>query len=310
MLQRSLRGLAASVALSLVPLTASAAALPALPAPDASFESGSLHVDRFGHGDPIVLIPGLTVGTWEWADTIRHLAPAHTVYALTLPGFDGQPTVAAPLFDRVTGDFWSFLDAQHVARPIVIGHSLGGTLAILLAEQHPERLRGIVALDGLPVFPGMERITAEQRAAAAAQAAAPIAGETHAQLLDFEKGYMRTAGGMLDPDLADAAAVLEARCDPAAVAEWLREDLGSDLRPALAKVTVPMLEVAPYNEPDLATAPFKYTEAQKVQYYQALLAGVPHLQVVSISPARHFVMLDQPQRVLAAIDAFLATASP
>jgi len=306
MQQRSLRAVAASLAISLVPLTAAAAELPAVPTPDASFESGSLHVDRFGHGDAIVLLPGLTVGTWEWADTIRHLAPAHTVYAVSFPGFDGRPAAAAPLFDRVTGDFWAFLDRQHVARPVLIGHSLGGTLAILLGEQHPERLHAIVAIDGLPVFPGLDTLTAEQRAAAVDKAAATVATETHAQLLEYEQGYMRAAGGVIDPDLAAAAAELSARSEPAAVAQWMREDFSADLRPALPKVTVPLLEIVPYNAPDLASAPFQYTEEQKVQYYRALLAGAPQLAVVSISPARHFVMLDQPQRVFGAIDAFLA----
>ncbi|MEO7040588.1 MAG: alpha/beta hydrolase, partial [Candidatus Elarobacter sp.] len=173
-------------------------------------------------------------------------------------------------------------------------------------QQHPERLRGIIAVDGLPIFPGMERATAEQRTAAAEQAAGPIAKTTHAQLLDYEKGYMRTAGGVLDPELADQAAALEAKSDPAAIAEWLREDLNSDLRPDLSKISVPLLEIAPFNAPDLANAPVSYTEDQKVQYYRALLAGAPKLQVHSISPARHFVMLDQPARFLAAVDAFLS----
>ncbi len=189
---------------------------------------------------------------------------------------------------------------------MLIGHSLGGTLAILLGEQHPERLRGIVALDGMPIFPGMERVTAEQRAGGAQQAATQIAGETHSQLLDFEKNYMHTAGGVLDPALADQLAELEARSDPASVGEWLREDLSSDLRPDLAKITVPLLEIAPYNAPDLAGSPVQYTAEQKAQYYGTLLAGAPKLQVVSIAPARHFAMFDQPQQFFTIVDAFLA----
>jgi pimeloyl-ACP methyl ester carboxylesterase len=301
------RTLAAALALALAtPLAAVAASLSAAPAPEASFDAGSLHVDRFGKGDAIVLLPGLTTGTWEWADTIRHLAPSHTVYAVSLPGFDGRPAATAPLFDRVTNDLWAFLDKQKIARPVVIGHSLGGTLAILLGEQHPERLRGIVAVDGLPIFPGMERATAEQRVSTADQMAGPIAGQSHAQLLDFEKGYMRTAGGVLDTAQADQAAELEARSDPAAVAQWLREDLMTDLRPGLAKISVPLLEIAPYYAPDLANAPYKYSEDEKATYYRGLLAGAPKLQVVTISPARHFVMLDQPQRFFTTVDAFVA----
>ena len=288
------------------PLGASAASLSTAPTVDASFDAGSIQVDRYGKGDAVVLLPGLTAGTWEWYDTIRHLAPNHTVYAVSLPGFDGRPAATPPLFDRVTADFWSFIATQHVVRPVLVGHSLGGTLAILLGEQHPERLRGIVALDGMPLFPGMERVTAEQRAAAAQGAATQIAAESHAQLLDYEKGYMHSAGGVLDPALGDQLAELEARSDPPTVAEWLREDLSSDLRPDLAKISVPLLEIAPYNEPDLINSPTKYTPDQKAQYYGTLLVGAPKVQVVSISPARHFAMFDQPQQFFAILDAFIA----
>jgi pimeloyl-ACP methyl ester carboxylesterase len=296
--------LAAPLAAS-APLAAAAASLPTLPAADAQFDAGSLHVSRFGHGDAVVLLPGLTTGPWEWSDLIRHLAPSHTVYAVALPGFDGRPAATPPLFARVTADFWAMLDAQKIARPVVIGHSLGGTLAILLGEQHPEKLRAIVALDGLPVFPGMESLTAEQRAGAGQQASAQIAGQSHDRLLAFEKQYMRSAGGVLDAQLSDQIAELEANSDANATAQWLREDLASDTRAGLAKITVPLLEIVPYNEPDLANSPAKYTEDQKVGYYRTLLSGAPRLQVVSISPARHFAMFDQPDKLDAIVDGFL-----
>ncbi len=307
MIRLLVRSLGVSAALlSTVPLGASAASLSTPPNVDASFDAGSIQVARYGKGDAVVLLPGLTAGTWEWYDTIRHLAPNHTVYAVSLPGFDGRPGATPPLFDRFSSDFWSFIATQHVARPVIVGHSLGGTLAIMLGEQHPDRLRGIVALDGMPLFPGMERATPEQRAQASESAATQIAAESHSQLLDYEKGYMRSAGGVLDPALADQLAELEARSDPPSVAEWLREDFTADLRPDLAKITVPLLEIAPYNAPDLATAPVQYTADQKVQYYGTLLAGAPKLQVVSISPARHFAMFDQPEQFFAILDGFLA----
>jgi pimeloyl-ACP methyl ester carboxylesterase len=151
----------------------------------------------------------------------------------------------------------------------------------------------------------MERLTAEQRAGAAQQASAPIAGQSHDQLLAFEKQYMRSAGGVLDEQLSDQIAALEANSDAAATAQWLHEDLGSDTRADLAKISVPLLEIVPFNAPDLVNSPVQYTEDQKVGYYRTLLAGAPKLQVVSISPARHFAMFDQPDKLHTIVDAFL-----
>jgi pimeloyl-ACP methyl ester carboxylesterase len=303
---RSFFGSFLVAAMLAAPLAAAAASLSTPPPVQASFSEGSLTIDRYGKGDPIVLLPGLTAGTWEWYDTIRHLSPNHTVYAVSLPGFDGKPPATPPLFDRFSTDFWQFITIQNVARPVIIGHSLGGTLAILLAEQHPERLRGVIALDGMPLFPGMENVTAEQRASGADQAATQIASESHGQLLDYEKNYMHGAGGVLDAALADQLADLEARSDPASIAQWLREDLGGDLRPNLSKITIPLLEIAPYNVDDLRNSSVRYTAEQKAQYYGTILAGAPHVQVIPISPARHFAMFDQPQQFFAIVDAFLA----
>jgi pimeloyl-ACP methyl ester carboxylesterase len=79
----------------------------------------------------------------------------------------------------------------------------------------------------------------------------------------------------------------------------------------LPKISVPLLEISPYNAPDFAAAAARsgqplISEQQKTDYYRQLLAGTPHLTVTSISPSRHFVMLDQPQRFLQVVDDFLS----
>jgi pimeloyl-ACP methyl ester carboxylesterase len=136
--------------------------------------------------------------------------------------------------------------------------------------------------------------------------AASVKGQTHEQLLAFEKRYMATVG-VNDAALADQLAALSAQSDPATTAAWLQADLAADLRPNLAKITVPVLEIAPYSPAEgNPSAPMHYTEPEKADYYRTLLAGVAKLDVLTIAPARHFVMLDQPERFQKALDDFLA----
>jgi pimeloyl-ACP methyl ester carboxylesterase len=304
MIPRALRAAAWVVALTLA-ANASALAAPLTPLPPAaeSFQAGSLHVDRYGNGaTTLIFIPGLASGPWSWAEQIVHFSGSYRVYALTLSGFDGRPFVPQDdMLGTFSRDFWSLLDARHIVRPVVIGHSLGGTLALALAEQHPDRLSAAIALDGLPVFPPVAQMSAEQRTAAAAGAAAQIRSQTPAQVLAAETSYMQTA--TLDPALVAPTAAREARSDPAAIAAWMQADVSSDLRPALASATVPLLELMPY------AAGGPYTEDQTVAFYRALLAGAPNLTVVPIEGAKHFAMLDQPAAVDAAIGRFLATVA-
>ncbi len=92
----------------------------------------------------------------------------------------------------------------------------------------------------------------------------------------------------------------------------MQEMMSSDIRPGLSKIDVPLLEIAPFDatvDPNNPYTPWP-TLQQKQTYYQSLLAGDPTAKVVMIDDSRHFIMLDQPAKLFAAIDAFLATLSP
>lgn len=273
-----------------------AATPPPLPKPDASFMSRSIRVDVYGTaGKPaLIFIPGLTCGPWEWAGEIVRLTPDYRIYALTLPGFDGVPAIQAPLFETVSANFWNLLQQQRIDRPAIVGHSLGGTLAILLAEQHPERLRKVIAVDGLPIFPGMQLMSVAQRTAMAKQ---------FAQLPPSQKSALRYM--VTSPADVDAIAVSTSKANARAAGQWVYEDLLLDLRPALKNATVPIVEVAPFDPSLDPYGPAKLAgPADKQQYYASLFAGAPSATVQVVAPSRHFIMYDNPR----ALDAALAEA--
>lgn len=282
---------------------------PALASADDAFSVGTLQVQRHGDsGQPVILIPGLASGAWVWDSTVAHLRDSHVVYTVTLAGFDG---LAAPqgdesYFGRAAESLVELINSRDIEQPVLIGHSLGGTLALDVASRHADKLAGVVAVDGLPVFPGFERMDATQREATAQQVGAQMAQADAEQFQAMQLGYMQTIG-VIDPGLASKYATLSARSDPAATGRYAAEDLALDLRDQLPDATVPILEISPYNEPDFSAAPMKMSETQKIDYYRQLLIGAPQVEVVSISPSRHFVMLDQPRKFLQTVDDFLAT---
>ena len=268
---------------------------------------GSLKIEKHGdHGRPIVLIPGLGGGPWVWQDTVTKLEKDHVVYTLTLAGFDGMPvpTQGGNLFDLADQSLGNWLQSAHIGKPILVGHSLGATLALRFASEHPELISGVVAVDGLPLFPGMDRLTDEQRKTMAGKMQEHMASFTPAQFKAEQLSYMRQTG-MIDQEQAEHYAFLNAGSDIKATAQYMAEDLASDLRPGLKNATVPILEISPYKESDFSTGPMKMSEQQKADYYKSLLANAPNAKVVSISPARHFVMLDQPVKFQQVLDDFI-----
>jgi pimeloyl-ACP methyl ester carboxylesterase len=292
--------------LGLALMLAVGGAMPAQAATEAAMV-GTLKVERHGdHGRAIILIPGLQGGPWVWQRTIENLQKSHVVYAVTLAGFDGVPAPAdgGNLFDRAGTSLLQLIEQHKIDKPVLVGHSLGGTLALRFAGEHAGLIAGVVAVDGLPVFPGMERVDAEQRKAMAAQMQQQMGAATPAQFEAQSLGYMQMVG-VIDPQLAARYAPMNARSDIKASAQYMAEDLVFDGRPGLKHANVPILEISPYHAPDYSQPPMVMSEAQKTAYYQSLLADAPDAKVISISPARHFVMLDQPAKFQLALDNFI-----
>ena len=126
-------------------------------APATSAEVGALKVETLGdEGPAVILIPGLASGTWVWRDTAPRLARTHRVYLLTLPGFDGREPAAGVTLESLQADLLALIEKQKLRRPVLVGHSLGGTLSLAFATEHSARIGGVIAVDGLPVFPGTE----------------------------------------------------------------------------------------------------------------------------------------------------------
>ena len=270
----------------------------------ARFEIKGMLVERHGSGPrALVLVPGLATGGWVWQQSVRDFAPTHTVYVVTLPGFDGRPAVAGDPFDNARAALGELIASRKLVDPVIVGHSIGATLAIALAEDLPGKLGGVVAIDGMPVFPQTENMPPEGRPAMAEAARQRMAGLNGPAFAASQQQYMRSIG-VVDMGKADDAAQLMARSDPAAVASYVGAVLGRDLRPGLPGIKAPVLVLAPYYAPD-AAAMGGITSAQKVAYYQELMKGTPRLQVEAIDNARHFPMIDQPQATTDAIRRFL-----
>lgn len=272
---------------------------------------GTLKVEHYGdHGRPIILIPGLTCGTWEWRDTIAQLQKDHVVYAVTLAGFDGTAAPKGDHFlDQADTSLLKLIRDRHIDKPVLVGHSIGGTLSLRFAGEHADLIAGVVTVDGLPVFPNMDRMSTAERDVIATRTKQQMAGVTQDQYPAYALSYMQHMG-VIDPQMAARYAPEVARSDVQAAAQYMQEDMASDYRPGLSHATVPILEISPYYAADFqkAAAMSKQpviSEQRKTAYYASILKNAPNAKVVSISPSRHFVMLDQPAKFQQVLGDFL-----
>ncbi len=103
------------------------------------------YVDSGGPGDPVVLIHGLSsyLGFWEYQ--IGHLSKSHRVIALDLPGYGASARPDAPYTPPwYAGVVADWMQAIQLPSATVMGHSMGGQIALTLALDHPERVDALV----------------------------------------------------------------------------------------------------------------------------------------------------------------------
>jgi pimeloyl-ACP methyl ester carboxylesterase len=123
--------------------------LPAEPKPTGSFaQVGKLrihYIEHPGTGTPVVLIHGLPGTADDWEDVTPLLAGRRTI-AIDRPGF-GYSTGGYVPFERQLEAIDALLHRLHVVRPILVGHSYGGTISLGFAERHPSEVSGLVLVD-------------------------------------------------------------------------------------------------------------------------------------------------------------------
>jgi 2-hydroxymuconate-semialdehyde hydrolase len=127
----------------------------------------STNVHVLGAGDPVLLIHGSGPGVTAWANwrlTIPRLAEGHRVVAPDIVGFGftDRPDGFSYDLDAWTAHAVGVLDALGIERAHVVGNSFGGSLALSLAIQHPDRVARLVLMGsvGVPfdITPGLDAV--------------------------------------------------------------------------------------------------------------------------------------------------------
>jgi pimeloyl-ACP methyl ester carboxylesterase len=103
---------------------------------------------------PMVLLHGLGDDAGDWDPVLPGLARGHRVYALDLRGHGRSDHPGRYSFELMRDDMLGFLDAAGIERCVLIGHSMGGTVAILVAEDAPHRLTHLILEDVAAPRPG------------------------------------------------------------------------------------------------------------------------------------------------------------
>ncbi|MEP7008144.1 MAG: alpha/beta hydrolase [Sphingomonas bacterium] len=251
-----------------------------------------ISIEIVGTGPDVMLIPGLASSRETWHRTADRLRARYRLHLVQINGFAGEPAQAnasGPVFDPVAEAISAYLG--RFGHPVpVIGHSLGGTLGLAIAERHAGLISKLMLVDTLPflgvVYAG-PNATPDSIRPMAAGMKAQMSGPMPEAMAQQMGARMVTA----PEDVARVVGWMKAS-DPAVVGTAMTDDMLVDLRPGLGGVKIP---VSVLHETVLG-------DAVKAGY-----AALPAGTLVEVPGAKHFIMYDQPARFDAALDQFLQT---
>jgi pimeloyl-ACP methyl ester carboxylesterase len=267
---------------------------PTPPAPPA-YQPKSFSVQVSGAGRPVIFIPGLTCDGRVWDGTVAHFGGKIQAHVVSLAGFTGHAPIDAPLVPTARDEVIEYIRQNHLDHPIVVGHSLGGFLTIWIAETAPDLLGGAVAVDGGTYLSALfdPDTTPEKAQAGADQMAAGFASLTPEAFKARVQGFIGTMLSKPDEDGPRLGPVGES--DIRTTAEAMKLMMTTDLRPGLAKITVPFVEIAAGTVRGVPPEVLRATWHKQID-------GAPKAQLVIIENSKHFVMFDQPDAFYAALD--------
>ena len=256
-----------------------------------------------GHGRPVILIPGFSCPGEVWDGTVAHYKDRYELHVISLAGFAGLPRVPGPFLDSARDGIAAYIRTHKLDRPIIVGHSLGGFLALDIAAHYPDLAGKLVIVDSYPMLAGIMDPTMTTAKAKAAAAQMPQGMEQQSQDM-FER---TTKSGMYmrpmvtrDSDL-DRLIAWGLKTDRSAATDAMSELFAGDLRADLDKIKVPALVMGTWIGYKEYGATHDTTGTNlRAQY--AKLAGV---QIEVTDTSRHFIMWDDPNWMFAKMDRFL-----
>lgn len=286
----------------LLPLAAACATTPAA-APRTAFSSDRISVEIVGAGPDVVLVPGLSSHPDVWRGTVAAV-PGYRYHLVHVAGFAGKApgaNASGPVIEPVAAEIARYIREAGLERPAIVGHSLGGDWAMLVAARNPGLVSRVMVVDMLPFLGAMFA-----GPTATPETLRPMADQIRQSMLTQAGDARRrtieqTIATMVRTESLRPVTVQQSLdSHPAVAAQAFSELVVSDFRPDLRNIRVPLtvLYVSPPSAP--------VQPAQMEQFYRLSYANAPHATLRRIADSYHFIMYDQPDVFRRELREFLA----
>jgi len=273
---------------ALAPLPAGAQQAPPPPAADdtLSLDLPSVLASGTDNGE-IVLVHTIGSSAEVWHAVATRLKESFRVYVYELPGHGATPPRPGLSIADAAADLERFIDDNNLVYPTVVGHGMGGLIAMSYVFDHPAMVKNLVVIDAAP------------RQLADADQKIEISKQLLTNYDQFVAGYFMQLSQR--EDIADRLVDQALRTHQASFTELLMSSFDFDLSEELPLQAVPILVVG-----SGMLFPDPRTEAVMARLGAIGYASTRNLNYKVIPASGHFVMLEKPAFLSSVIAAYAA----
>ena len=240
-------------------------------------------VEVIGKGEPILLFPGFTCTGDVWNDTVTELSQDYQCHVFTFAGFGDVPAIQKPWLPKIKEGILSYIAEKQLKNPIVIGHSLGGALALWMATES-NSYKKLIIVDALSSTGALMMLNFKSEYMV-------YDSPYNKQLLemnttDFEAMALQMVTGMTkDTSKQEIIKDWMLQADRETYVYGYTDLLTLDLREDLSKIKVPVTILA-------ATEPYGYDTVKAT--YETQYKELAEYDIKFAEGSAHFIMYDQP----------------
>ncbi len=264
----------------------------------------SFKVLKHGKGQPVILIPGLTCDGAVWDETVATLKKDYECHVLTLPGFAGHLPIdlGQGYLPQVRKEIIAYVHDQHLVHPIVIGHSLGGHLALDIASTKPNLVSRLVIVDALPFLGALHNPNATE---ASAKAVAEGMKKRYSDISDeqYKANQLTILKTMItDEEMVKVALEWSLSSDRSSVNRAMYELMTTDLRDDMVRINIPVMVLGSW----VAAKEYGVTKEMVLASFSNQYRQLKGVEISLSEKGRHFIMWDDFEFYINEIDSFLS----
>lgn len=261
----------------------------------ATAQNPAIYTEKSGKGEVVFFLPGFTTPGSVWDNTISKLNKKATSIKVSYAGFNGLPAIEMPWYTTIKQELLDYIKNEKIQQFSIVGHSMGGMLAMELAAAVPDKVKRIVLVDALPC---MRALMMPGVPASAIQYESPY----NQQMLQQNDSTIAAMALMMAQNMTLNEAKIQELADWSITADrktfvyGYTDLLKVDLRPALSKIKAKTLILG-------ATFPDRELVMKN---FEAQFDNMTEKSIVLAPESKHFIMFDQPEWFYKQLNAFMS----